>query len=200
MFINLATEDELSEAVGERLIINAFGPNAIVNCFGRRGNGYLRTKLTNFASMADRDPVVILTDLDTAPCASELVNQWSNGLDLPENLLLRVAVRETESWLLADREGFAGFLGVSMAKIPFDPETLPDPKSFLLTVARGARREVRSELVVPRGANASRGIGYNRLLSNYVREDWNFESAVERSQSLRRTVVRLSELAERIRH
>ncbi|MBA4767796.1 MAG: hypothetical protein H2049_09205 [Porphyrobacter sp.] len=200
MFIVLATEDELSEAVSLRLIAHAFGNDVEVQALGRKGNGYLRSKLGNFIEIAQRYPVLLLTDLDALPCAGELVTDWINGRVLPDNLLLRVAVRETESWLLADRDNFAQFLGVGFNKIPQDPEALPDPKAHLYTIARRAQKSVRAELIIQRGANASRGIGYNRLLSDYVRTAWDFESAAERSQSLRRTVNRLAELAERIRY
>lgn len=198
LLVNIATEDELSEAVAVRLVNGAFGDGRIGNRLGRIGNGYLIKKMPSFRQMANREPVFVLTDLDDAICAPNLIETWSGGEAFPENLLLRVAVRETESWLLADRNGMAELLGISPNKIPIDPETLDDPKRFLLNLARNAKREVRSELIVAKGSVASQGLGYNRLLSTFVSSDWKLEDAVHSSASLSKAVVRLRELANRM--
>lgn len=198
LLVNIATEDELSEAVAVRLVTEAFGNGKIGNRLGRKGNGYLRINLPRFRQMANREPVLILTDLDNTNCAPTLLQQWSAGQAFPENLLLRVSVRETEAWLLADRAGMANLLGISQNKIPVDPESLPDPKRFLLGLAQNAKRAVRSELIVAKGAVASQGLGYNRLLSSFVLSDWQLEDAANSSVSLSKAVARLRELAERL--
>ena len=197
LLVNIATEDELSEAVAVRLVNGAFGDGRVGNRLGRQGNGYLIKKLPSLRQMANREPVLVLTDLDDTNCAPNLIETWSEGQAFPENLLLRVAVRETEAWLLADRNGMAKLLGISPNKIPIDPETLDDPKRFLLNLARNAKREVRSELIVAKGAAASQGLGYNRLLSSFVSSDWRLEDAIIGSASLFKAVVRLRELADR---
>ena len=198
--VNLATEDELSETVAQRLIDDVFGVGMVGYRFGRRGNGYLIKKIPSFRQMAKREPVFILTDLDNANCAPELLEKWSSGNEFPENLLVRVAVREIEAWVLADRSGTADFLGVSPNLIPLNPEELADPKSFLLNLARKARREVRSELIVAKGAIASQGLGYNRALSLFVSSTWSIENAILRSASLSKAMLRLKELEERFTH
>lgn len=198
--VNLATEDELSEAVALRLIDDVFGVGMVGYRFGRKGNGYLIKKMSSFRQMANREPVLILTDLDNANCAPELLQKWSSGREFPENLLVRVAIREIEAWVLADRSGTADFLGVSPNLIPLAPEGLPDPKSFLLNLARKARRDVRSELIVAKGAIASQGLGYNRALSFFVSKTWSVEEAVLRAPSLSKAMLRLKELAERLTH
>lgn len=197
LLVNIASEDELSEAVAVRLVDGVFGNGKVGNRLGRRGNGYLIKKLPSLRQMANREPVLVLTDLDDTNCAPNLLQQWSGGQAFPENLLLRVAVRETEAWLLADRDGMANLLGISPNNIPQNPETIDDPKRFLLNLARKAKREVRSELIVAKGAVASQGLGYNRLLSSFVSEDWQLEDAINRSASLSKAVVRLRELADR---
>ena len=198
LLINIATEDELSEAVAVRLVNGAFGIGNVGNRLGRKGNGYLIKKLPSLRQMANREPVLVLTDLDDTNCAPGLLQQWSGGQAFPENLLLRVAVRETEAWLLADRDGMANLLGISPNKIPPNPETLDDPKRFLLNLARQAKREVRSELIVAKGAIASQGLGYNRLLSSFVAVDWQLTDAIDRSTSLSKAVDRIRELADRM--
>jgi hypothetical protein len=198
--VNIATEDELSEAFAVRLVSAICGSERVGLRLGRRGNGYLRSKLANFRQMAAREPVIILTDLDDVDCPPTLIQSWCGEQELPENLLLRVAVREAEAWLLADRHGMAELLGISSALIPADPEQINDPKRFLLNLARRAKRDVRSELIVARGAIASQGLGYNRLLSEFVADRWNLEESLERSSSLARASVRLHELADRLPH
>ena len=197
LLVNIATEDELSEAVAVRLVNRAFGNERVGNRLGRKGNGYLIKKLPSLRQMANREPVLILTDLDDIDCAPTLVQRWSAGQAFPENLLLRVAVRETEAWLLADRNGIAELLDISPNKIPLDPENLPEPKQFLLRLAHNAKREVRSELITTRGAVAAQGLGYNRLLSSFVATKWQLEDAIDCSASLSKAAARLQELADR---
>ena len=108
MFVALATEDELSKAVGLRLL--AEHPALIQSepmLLRRQGSGYLRSRMSSWRQMAAWRVVLVLTDLDTTPCPIALLTDWlGDDLDCPSNLILRIAVRETESWLLADQSGF----------------------------------------------------------------------------------------------
>jgi hypothetical protein len=196
--VTIATEDELSESVAVRLVNSVFGDGRIGHPpLGRKGNGYLKKRLPNFRQMAKREIVLVLTDLDDSDCAPSLLEKWADGQAFPENLLVRVAVREIEAWLLSDRNGMANLLGISPNKIPLDVESLGDPKRFLLNLARNAKREVRSELIVAKGAAASQGLGYNRLLSAFAATNWQLEDAINSSASLSKAVFRLREAAGR---
>ena len=68
----------------------------------------------------------MLVDLDDdADCAAALC---ADRLPDPApHLCFRVAVREMETWLLADREAAARFLSVPGSRIPQDPETVANP-------------------------------------------------------------------------
>lgn len=200
MLVNLATEDELSEAVALRLIAATFGDSKVGLKLGRKGNGYLIKKLPSFRQMAKRGPLLVLTDLDRTACAPALISKWSGGEQFSENLLMRVAVREIEAWLLADRNGAADLLGISPNLIPVDSEQIADPKLFLLNLARKAKREVRSELIPAKGAIASQGLGYNRVLSSFISHNWSLENAMLGSASLSKAMLRLQELAIRFHH
>ena len=101
MSIALATEDQLSEAIGERLVRDFGKQLQIGSRLRRHGSGYLRSRLKNFAEMARQQPVLLITDLDGKACPSELLADWLGSLHRPAQLLMRVAVREVESWLLA---------------------------------------------------------------------------------------------------
>lgn len=193
--IALATEDELSEAVGSRLVME-MGPNFEIGLRLRKGGfGYLRSKLSNFCEMAAREPMLLITDLDSGECAYSLITDWMGKLQRPEKMLFRVAVREIESWLLADHDAMAALLKCSKAKLPRQPDELNDPKQTLLELAKKAPRDVRYDLIADSGAIASQGLGYNQRLGNLVNQHWDPESAAVRSNSLHRTRLRLRELA-----
>jgi hypothetical protein len=189
--VNLATEDELSEAILRRLLDNAGTGYAIGAAYGRRGFGYLRATIASWNRAARFVPFVILTDLDSRPCPSELIDAWLGEPRHP-NLVLRVAVREVEAWLLADRSNLAQYLRVSEKWVPQDPDALLDAKTALVDAARRSRSmEVRERVVPRRGSTAKQGREYNSCLSEFVRVDWKIREAAAASGSLRRTVERL---------
>jgi hypothetical protein len=196
----VATEDELSECVALRLIGLQMSNTDGVQMIRKGGNGYLRSRMANFISVAKRGPVLMLADLDRIDCPPTLIRKWRRGRALPDNLLLRVAVREIESWLLADREGFASYLNIAPQKITTSPEEISDPKHYLLNLARNAPRELRSELLPDKGSIASQGFGYNSCLREFVAKMWSPTRAAERSQSLRRAINRVSELTAPNKH
>ena len=195
-WVTLATEDSLSEAVGERLIAEHRDALHIGQRLGRRGFGYLRSAMPKFREMARRQPVIVLTDLDRASCAASLVKDWSGGSTKPQNLVLRVAVREVESWILADHEAVRSLLAAPQLPLPEKPDDLDDPKAYLLKLAaERAPRPVRDALVPAKGAIASQGLGYNAVLTDLVAEHWSPERAASRSDSLQRARLRLLELS-----
>lgn len=192
----LAIEDELSEAVGTKLL-SEHGLVA-TQILGKSGNGYLRKKIDGFCQAARAYPVFILTDLDRLPCPVALLDEWMGQRNVPENMVLRIVVREIEAWLLADGEGIAELLNVSLARIPANPELLPDPKQELLALAGRAPRRIKDELLAKRGAVASQGIGYNRVLCDHVANHWSPVRAAACAPSLARARQRLGELARRL--
>jgi Domain of unknown function (DUF4276) len=194
-YIALATEDELSEAVGIRLVAEVASACEVNLKFRRGGYGYLKSKLDSFCQIARRQPLLLLTDLDEMPCAPELIAEWMEGRDHPEKFMFRVAVREVEAWLLADHEAMKGLLGRKITKLPAKPDTLSDPKQTLMKLARKAPRLVRNDLLREHGALALRGLGYNVRLCAFVRDMWNPERAAVRSDSLRRVRECLRALA-----
>lgn len=151
--------------------------------------------MRSFCQIARRTPVLLLTDLDAEECPARLIDDWSRRDAIPERLLFRVAVRQVESWLLADRDGMARLLKVSIRQLPRDPDVLPDAKRSLLLLAQRAPRTIRDDLVAESGATAAQGLGYNAVLSNFVRTSWDPSKAVLRSNSLARARRRVNELA-----
>lgn len=193
--ITLATEDALSEAVGERLIDEQGAALEIGQRLRRNGSGYLRMRIPNFCAMADLQPVFLITDLDRLPCPSALLSDWIGRRKQPAGFLLRVAVREIESWLLADHEALRRVLARPHERLPNAPDQLEDPKRFLIDLARRGPRRLREAIVPEDGAIAVQGLGYNEVLVDVVRRLWNPSRAAQRSQSLQRARVRLADLA-----
>jgi len=111
-----------------------------------------------------------------------------------QSFLLRLAVCEADSWVLADRAGFAKAFGVSMAAVPRKPEALADAKREVLRLAvRSSRRVIRDE--VPAVGEATRpGSGYNQHLCAFVRETWNAANAAQHAPSLARAIKALKRL------
>ena len=184
--IALATEDELSEAIGLRLIAESPFHEADVLPLRRNGSGYLKSKVESWRQLAGQQVVLLLTDLDQIDCPVALRNEWLGTRPVPDRLLLRIAVREIESWVLAGHDAMRKWIG-DRGKLPPAPDELGDPKAFLLNMVRKyAPRDVKQDLLAERGAMASQGLGYNRRLVAWVNSDWSPDRAAARSPSLLR--------------
>ncbi|MEW9523691.1 hypothetical protein MRBLRH8O_001501 [Agrobacterium radiobacter] len=197
-FMYLAVEDELSEVVGIRIVREYLGNDVSIKVLRKNGFGYLKSKIANFAEISERYAVFMITDLDRENCAPSLKLKWFNGLQLPENLIFRVAVKEIEAWLLADAPQLSHFLGIQQRAIPRNVETIEDPKAALVDVAKRAKRNLRMDIVPDSQTKAKQGLGYNRALRPFVESNWDVNYAAQNSDSLRRACLRVAELAERI--
>lgn len=190
----LAVEDRLSEAVSIKLLTSFDIP--VSQVLGLQGQDYLKRKAPNLNLTAKGFPVFMLTDQDNPErCPPRLLKSWLSGPQHPD-FLLRVAVMEVESWVLADRGGVATLLSIPLHRIPEKTDEIPHPKEFLVALARLSRRtDVREELVPRSGATSKVGPGYNLRLGEFVQTRWNIQRASAASASLRRTVARLKDFA-----
>jgi len=198
-FINIATEDRLSEAVAERLVACYTG-FAVDLKMGLQGNGHLRKNLKSYFEIADRTPLLLMTDLDDTPCVVKKLENWKKSVNRspPPNFLFCIAVREVEAWLLADHKGFAGLLELEARHLPDNPDALPDPKKALLKLAEKAPKAMRRDLIGVKNALASQGLGYNTRLGAFVKTGWNPDRAAKRSASLKRACERLGLLYQAV--
>ena len=186
--VYIATEDELSEVVLRRILRDI--PNIEVSLALRRGGfGYLRRNIHTWNQTARGIPFLVLTDLDQSPCASALIANWLGQHTRHPNLLLRVAVREVEAWLLADLDRLAKFLQVKDAQILENPDDLDDPKATLVQLARRSRLSTIREDIVPiRGGTSKQGPNYNGTLCRFVEDFWNPADARRNSPSMDRAI------------
>ena len=193
-----AVEGTLDEVVLRKLAEDV--GLSVGRVFGRNGKSHLKAIIDGYNRAARFSPWIVLVDLDNDfECAPSLRTEW---LSAPaEHMCFRVAVREIESWLLADRGGIAAFLGVPRSRIPRTVDDLDDPKETLINLARGSRRRAIREDMVPRpGSGASVGPAYTSRMSEFVgkqgRGQWQPSSAVEVSPSLSRCIRALAELRD----
>ena len=191
----LAVEDRLSDAVATK-ILEKFNVK-IVKRIGYKGKSDLERKTRELNRAANGISVFMLTDLDSPrECPPRLIRSWIKGT-LNPRFFFRVAVMEVESWVMADRIGFAALLSIPSHQIPSPTDDILNPKEFLVSLARRSRKKAVREALVPLpGTNFSVGIEYNTLLSKFVREHWNLEHAATVSPSLRRTLDRLSQVKQ----
>jgi hypothetical protein len=188
----LAIEDELSEAVLRRLLAISARGFQIDRVFMARGFGQIKAKMKLFATASRSLPHIVLTDLDRHACVPALKADWRIRA-LPTQLSFHVAVREVESWLLADADGIADYLRVPVSKVPTSPEELADPKQTLVNLARRSKSvRLRDELAPAKGSKASEGPLYNARLGEFVRTTWDVNCAAACSPSLNRTLSRLA--------
>lgn len=196
--IHLAVEDELSEWVVRRALASRPVCYEIRTVRSRGGYGALKKQVPAYNLAARHTPFFVLTDLDQHACPPELIANWLCHPKHPQ-LLLRVAVREVEAWLLADTTGLPTFLGLRKAIAIPHPETLPNPKLQLLEMADSSpRRDLREALVSRdrKSRNLRQGPDYNGALARFISQDWNLSAARHKCPSLDRLFGALATLEQ----
>lgn len=189
--IALVTEDDLGMAVAQRTIAASHRPFLIERRVVARGFGNIRRAIDKYRRASHTLPHVVLTDLDRVSCPAKLRRDW-RAIDLPPAMLLCVAVRETESWLLGDRRGFASFAAIAEGRVPLDPELLPDPKEFLVGLVRGSRNKgLARDLTPSHGSPLPHGPLYVERLARFAEHAWDIDAASKRCPSLDRMRRRL---------
>ena len=110
-----AVEGDVDEAVVRCLIEHVQGKTLAV--YGRNGKSHLQRRLSGYNRAARFSPWIVLVDLDLdAECAPPLPELLATRSIA--HMCFRIAVRAIEAWLMADREHFARFLSVNIARIP----------------------------------------------------------------------------------
>jgi hypothetical protein len=193
--ITVAVEGVLDEAVVQ-ILLKHLGAR-IGRVYGRQGKPHLERSLGGYNEAARLGPWLVLLDLDSDADCAPILRAKLLATESPM-MLLRIAVPEIESWLLADRERFARFTGVALSVVPRMPEAEANPKRSVVDLARRSRRrDIRADLVPRTGSGRSEGPGYTSRMIEFVldRENgWRPEVAEENADSLRRCVAALKRL------
>lgn len=186
-------EDDVCRALGQALIRQANIPAQEQMALATGGFGPFRSKIEKMNEVATHSmPVLMIADGDQDPCPFEQIRAW-RPRHQARRLQIRLAVREAESWLLADHTAFADFAGVSVATIPRSPDDIADCKSALLhLISRSRKRILRDEML--REGQLKPGLGYNFHLISFIEQNWAAERAAERSESAARAIPRVAEI------
>ncbi|MDD2773241.1 MAG: hypothetical protein PHP45_06055 [Elusimicrobiales bacterium] len=193
--VNLVVEDRLSEAVLKR-IMNDFKLYPGTS-FGLQGNGYIKKRIHAFQQAARYTPYIVLTDLDDNPCPPQLIHSWLGAAIVEPKFLFRIAVREIETWLLADKPNITSYLGVSEHCIPNDVERqISNPKEFLIDLAKRSRKkDIKEDIAPSNRSSAKYGKNYNGALIKFVSQIWNYNTAKHHSPSLDSALGAISRFA-----
>lgn len=191
--IHALVEGNLDEAAAFKIIkVSGHTPGT---CYGKRGSGYIRSKIQSFNQTARSTYYLALVDfMDTRlSCPPEVITSWLPNRQ--SKMLFSVVVREIESWLLADRDNLAEFLKIRIDRIPANPEQVYDPKLELINLARRSiSPRVRSALVPEIGSTAQVGKLYDSEMRIFIDTLWDIKSARTCAPSLDRCLRRLESL------
>jgi hypothetical protein len=193
VFVNIVVEDVLSEVLLKKIIENSPGNLKVNRCFRKGGSGYIKKNLQGFNHGAGINPFIVLVDLDKIECPPSLIKKWIT-FEVNDGFIFRVAVREIESWIMADKVSFADYISVSSDKIPHDIETIEDPKEFLLNLLKGSKKKDLKDDMLPRkGSTSKLGPLYNDILIDFISNHWELKRAVKNSRSLEKLVKSLKQ-------
>ncbi|GAC1351242.1 MAG: hypothetical protein NVSMB1_02390 [Polyangiales bacterium] len=158
-----------------------------------RGKGNIDRDLAKYNGAARSMPCLVVRDLDhDAPCGGEFVGRLK--MKPARWFRLRLAVREVESWILADATGLARFLDVDAKWIPSAPDLEVKPTASLLKVARRSTA-YRRRMLPEKGRSAMVGPLYEATLIEFGERAWSVDRAAERSPSLQRARAAVRSLA-----
>ena len=189
--VSCLVEGLLDEVVVRRLLAAS---SVVPAVFYRLSVPGFAQALRRYNQAARYSPWFSVCDLDRDECAP---TRFQTYLPHPApGMCFRIAVRAIESWLMADRQAIADFLGVSMDQIPARPEDDLRPKHRVISIARRSRKRAIRDGMVPAHGDSSRiGPEYTSMMAEYAHERWNPRRAAERTPSLRRALERCDSFA-----
>ena len=191
-------EDALCCVIGEKLVEKALPNWSLASpSINTQGVTKLIPRLERYVEQARYvQPVLCIADTD-GKCVLDLLADWQPP-DIPFGFVLRLAISEAESWVLADRAGFAEFFNITKNKLPSILDDEPDPKRLLLSLVNKSRnRTFREELVSQSDMNKP-GTGYNLHLRKFVGSAWNVDRARDHSPSLNRAFEAIHALSHNV--
>lgn len=201
MVIRIVVEDELSEAVVKKIIYdNTKISDLNFQTIGKRGRGKIKNRVNEFNNQSEALYFVILIDLNSDPCAPELIREWFKH-PIRKNLIFRVAVREVEAWILSDIDAISRYFNMNkdlVYKEVGNPDLLTDPKKKLLSIVnRSKNKSLKKDIVKQQGTILLQGSAYNTILSDFVLYNWESDRARVKSTSLNRAILAIKTLFDK---
>jgi hypothetical protein len=205
MDISIVGEDSATKESLKRIVTDYNSDLNIVNEYPARG-GKTKQLIKRYNLLAASIPILLLTDLDQYDCAPEFIRQHLGGAAKHNNFLLRVAVDEVESWLMADRVGFAEYFEVPIELIPqsiapriskptVNELSFPFKPSLYMQIEifpHSTNKQFREGFIS--SVEAYKGPEYNSLITPFIQKKWNLKAAAKNSYSLRKAIERISSL------
>ena len=159
------------------------------------GKGNILKRLKNYNEAVNHTSWFVVVDLDQdADCAPEHLRNLLPKVN--KGMMLRVAVRSVEAWIMADRAMISQFLGVHASNIPLFPDTLDNPKAELIDlIDRKCKRNwIRKDMLPNKRGKRKVGTKYTDRMAEFVQLHWRPEVAARRSDSLARCIRALENL------
>jgi hypothetical protein len=193
--ISFVYEDILEKDVIDKIIKTFFSSKYIISNYTcGRGFGWIKKNINVYNKASARMTYLVVVDLDNASCPIKIIQEWLDD-EKGENLLFRIAVREIESWIVADVQNFSKFLHIREKKLRKDVDEIPDPKKYIFDLVKESNIRQLSG-ICPKGT-ARIGDDYNEKLTKFVKSSWNPEFAMDNSSSLKRTIKSLERYTPR---
>ncbi len=199
--VHYATEGLLDATVAEKLIVYYGGKVGRFSDY-LGGKAEVDRLIPKYADAAKHGIArLVLRDLDNdEQCAGALVARL-----LPNSankLCLRIAIREIESWLMADIEAFASAIPVRKSEILLNTDDIQNPKRFILDSVRRSGNRKLKRMLLSRDANqAFEGPEYTSFLQQFAMQKWSPDRAISggRSVSLTRSASRIEQFIQSLR-
>lgn len=195
--VTCAVEGRTDEPVARKLLsVVGLSAGAVIV---RHGKTKLDPKLPDYNRSAKHVPWLVIRDLDhddKHACIPDLRLRLLGGAP-SSGMCFRLAVREVEVWMMADRKSFANFFSVGLGTMTSSVEGLHDPKQTLVNLCRKSKKRDIREGMAPRpGSGRVVGPRYTSLLREFAHEPWDPAAARMNSQSLDRALRCLDRLRQ----
>jgi hypothetical protein len=191
ILINLIYEDVLQKVVVEKAISVCFNEKfSIYNYYPGRGFGWIKNNINAFNYAAKYETFLAVVDLDRDICPLRKIQDWFN-YPPNENLLFRIAVKEVESWIIADTLNFSKFLKLRESLLIKNVDNIKDPKQYIFDLIHKSNKRYLKSICPEQ--NGRIGPDYNEKLSRFVNSSWDPFLAMKNSPSFKRMILRLNE-------
>lgn len=200
MTIYYGGEDDVTRYIARKLAYTISNEmkleDVVIEDVGIRERGAaIKNKLQQLVRLGKKTPIVFVFDSD-GDCAVDILKQtcpegWTDSF-----CALNIAIDEGESWLLADKKGFADYFGVAVEDIPISQKmgevTYPYKTSLYIMrniIPKSRKKEVRDNMCcTERGKKPAT---YNVFWKDYINNVWNMNEAEKISDSLSRSINRI---------
>jgi hypothetical protein len=207
MKLYIVSEDAVTSAIIKKILAHCSDSFEIITELPARG-GQVINGISNFNTLSETHPVILLIDLDRNDCAPQLIEKLIKNKN--DDFIFNIAVDEAEAWLMADREGFAKYFKIKLADMPSAHQTKQGGRkaltemnfacksSWYLThelIQKSRSSELKQQLIPKPGA--AKGPEYNDAMRPFIENAWNIDNACQNSDSLTRMVLRIKNLLQR---